>query len=494
MSPRSAYSLSPVDHLAPTIVVGAVLLAVAQALSGCGWAERVMEGRRPPAVTHVPTDHGTVEEPALDSVSGAPLIRVGLAHKIREAEVSSRAGLTVTVFADSVTAHRSVAGGRWGFRALDDGVEVVGPGGRLPMLAGTVRVASDGPAPVSFDGEFYRGEIEIFAASPGSLSVANVVSVEAYLRGVVPREIGARPLEELEAVKAQAIAARTYAVASSGSRARGSFDVFPTVEDQVYGGVEDEEPVSWRAITETAGIIAEHEGEPITAYFHSSCGGRTEARKEVWELPDVPYLRSVRDTPGGSSNLEVAYCRDGANFTWSEEWTGKEIAELVERHMPAVASTPVRQPVGRVRDIRITTRAPSGRVRWLEVETEGGTYRVFGDRVRWLLRRPGTAQILRSAWFELDVERRGGRVAGVTAEGRGYGHGIGMCQNGALEMARQGYSYEDILKHYYSGIELVRVYEVGVEGVPGEPEGGVGEIPGAQPEPQENEIDSAGER
>jgi stage II sporulation protein D len=93
----------------------------------------------------------------------------------------------------------------------------------------------------------------------------------------------------------------------------------------------------------------------------------------------------------------------------------------------------------------------------LEVETGSGTYRVFGDRVRWLLRRPGGG-ILWSSWFELEVKRRGGRVTGVTAEGRGYGHGIGMCQHGALEMARQGYSYEEILRHYYTGVTLESAY------------------------------------
>jgi stage II sporulation protein D len=316
--------------------------------------------------------------------------------------------------------------------------------------------------------------------------VGNILSVESYLLGVVPLEIGRRPPGEVEAVKAQAVAARTYAVAASGSRASGSFDVFPTVEDQVYGGMDAEEPVSRLAILETAGIIAEHDGEPITAYFHSCCGGRTEAREETWELPGLPYLRSVRDTPGGSPDLALSYCRDAADFTWTETWTGPEIAELVERHLPAVASTPVGQPIGRVRDLRVTAWTPSGRSRWLTVETDGGTYRVFGDRVRWLLRRPGTGRILRSSWFELDVERRRGQVARVAARGRGHGHGVGMCQHGALGMARQGYTYDEILKHYYSGVELVRAYSVGDREPPGRPYRPGGGVDS----PRENRIDS----
>ena len=491
---KNALSRTTADHTAPGLRVGAFLLAVAVGLPGCAWLGDLMEGDGLHPVAYEPPSPATDTGPELDPLSGAPLIRVGLAHNVLEAEVSSRAAFTVTVFADTVSTYSLAAGGRWRFRALEDGIEAVGPDDRLHVGAGTVRVTADGPSLLSVGGTTYRGEIEVFASAPGSLSVGNIVSVESYLRGVVPLEIGRRLPEELEAVKAQAVAARTYAVASSGSRAHGSFDVFPTIEDQVYGGVEVEEPVSWRAITETAGVVAEHDGEPISAYFHSSCGGRTEARKEVWELPDLPYIRSVWDTPGGSRDLDLAYCKNAADFAWSESWSGQEIARLVEQHLPAVASTPVGQPLGRVRDLRVTARTPSGRVRWLEIETDGGTYRVFGDRTRWLLRRPGTARILRSSWFELDVERRGGHVARVIAEGRGYGHGVGMCQHGALEMARQGYSYQEILEHYYPGIELTRAYEIGGEEASGESDNRAGDTGPGDPAPEENEIDTPGAR
>jgi stage II sporulation protein D len=485
VSPGNALHQSIRSHTAPSLLVGAFLLVVAVGLPGCTWIEGTLRGG-----THAPL--GGESPPPAERLpeaglpAGGPLIRVGLAHNVESAEVSCAGGLSVTVFADSVWTERSPDASRWRFRAIEGGIEAIGPWGAIPGPAGTVRIAPDGSAPVSFGGTPYRGEIEIFSAAPGSLSVGNILSVESYLLGVVPLEIGRRPPGEVEAVKAQAVAARTYAVAASGSRASGSFDVFPTVEDQVYGGIDAEEPVSRLAILETAGIIAEHGGEPITSYFHSCCGGRTEAREETWELPGLPYLRSVRDTPGGSPDLALSYCRDAADFTWTETWTGPEIAELVERHLPAVASTPVGQPVGRVRDLRVTARTPSGRSRWLTVETDGGTYRVFGDRARWLLRRPGTGRILRSSWFELDVDRRGGRVARVVARGRGHGHGVGMCQHGALGMAREGYTYDEILKHYYGGVGLVRAYSVGARESSGDRYGPGGE---ADP-PRENEIDS----
>jgi stage II sporulation protein D len=369
----------------------------------------------------------------------------------------------VALFADSLKRWSARGGDTWRFGAAGGGVIGSGSGGGFHMDEGTIRIRPGGAAGAGVDGSLlvfddvsYRGEIEIFASGPGSLTVVNVVDVESYLRGVVPKEIGTRPASEVEAVKAQAVAARTYAIAAGGKRAAGGFDVFATVDDQVYAGADGEEALCDRAIFETAGVYLSYSGEPIHAYFHANCGGRTEARHEVWELPRVPYLAQVWDSRD-EDQFNDAFCSGGKHFRWTESWDGEQIERLVRNRLPTTASTPVGQPIGEVKDMRITVRTPSGRVRWLEVETGSGTYRVFGDRVRWLL-RPVSGGILKSAWFELEVKRRGGRVTGVTAEGRGYGHGVGLCQYGAMEMARQGYSHEEILKHYYTGVTLERAY------------------------------------
>jgi len=386
-----------------------------------------------------------------------PFIRVGLAHGVGDASVTSNGAFTVGLYADSLENWSARGGQRWRFGAAAGGITGSGPGGGFHMDAGTIRVRPEAGEFLVFEDVAYRGEIELLLAGRGSLTVVNVVDIESYLRGVVPREIGRRPESELEAIKAQAVAARTYALASGGQRASGSFDVFATVEDQVYEGADGEDAICDRAILETSGIFMTHAGEPIHAYFHSSCGGRTEARHEVWELPRLSYLTQVWDSRD-EDQFNDAFCSGGANFRWTVTWSGDEIARLVREHLPRTASTPVRGTLAEVTDLSVTVRTPSGRVRWLEVETDGGTYRVFGDRVRWLLRRPESGQILRSSWFELDVKKRGGRVTEVTAEGRGYGHGIGMCQHGAMEMARQSYGYEEILGHYYTGIRLETAY------------------------------------
>ena len=454
---------------APRFICGALLLpvlllALAVFSAGCAGVWPLSDGGGPRERAEPDDYHDIAGEPAggsglrPDEFPGdVPFIRVGLADGVRDAAVSGQGGFTVRVYADSLESWRAPAGDTWQFGAAGGGITGGGLGGEFHMDAGTIRISPVAGAALVFDGVSYRGEIELFSSGMGSLTVVNVVNVESYLRGVVPMEIGPRPEDEIEAVKAQAVAARTYAIASGGKRAGGGFDVYATVDDQVYAGIDGEDAVCDRAILETAGVFMSHSGEPIHAYFHANCGGRTEARHEVWELPRVPYLTQVWDSRE-EDQFNDAFCSGGAHFRWTETWDGDEIARLVREQLPNTASTPVRKPLGDVRDIRVTVRTPSGRVRWMEIETSTGTYRVFGDRVRWLLRRPGTDKILRSSWFELEVGTRSGRVTAVTARGRGSGHGIGMCQYGAMEMARQGYRYDEILRHYYAGIKLERAY------------------------------------
>ncbi len=417
-------------------------------------AEAVPSGGREAA--HVEAGYGEAGRtvwPERNLVAGGPVLRVGLGHNVEEAIISGRGPFTVTIYAESTRCIPSAQGVEWLFRTGENGFQMVGPG-ESTVLRGTVRLTPDGEGTMVHDGVAYRGEIEIFVSSSGGLSVVNVIDLESYLRGVVPKEIGPRSDSEIEAVRAQAVAARTYVLARRGSRERGDFDLHSTVADQAYGGRDVDDPTSDRAILETAGLVVFHRGQPIDAYFSSCCGGRTEARQEVWELDPVPYLVSVQDTPGGIADLDRAYCNESRNFKWSATWDGDEILDLVHRYLPDVASTPVRGSIGEVRNLTITDRVPSGRIKWLRVETDVGDYRVHGDRVRWLLRRPGSDKILWSSWFDFDVSLRGGRVARAQAEGRGYGHGVGMCQHGALGMARRGFSYEQILKHYYPGTRI----------------------------------------
>jgi stage II sporulation protein D len=154
--------------------------------------------------------------------------------------------------------------------------------------------------PVRVNGKAYRGRIEVFVNERGTLTVVNVVKLEDYLRGVVPNELG---FPALEAQKAQAVAARTYAVKNIGQFAAQGFDLLPTTRSQVYGGYSSESFDATRAVEETRGIVATFHGNPITAYYTSTCGGRTENVENIFGTNE-PYLRGVECSLEGASYFD----------------------------------------------------------------------------------------------------------------------------------------------------------------------------------------------
>ncbi len=154
--------------------------------------------------------------------------------------------------------------------------------------------------PVRYNGKAYRGKIEVFVNSRGTLTVVNVVPLEEYLLGVVPAELG---LPQMEAQKAQAVAARTYAVANIGAYGKQGFDMVPTVWSQVYKGVSIENKMGTEAVRQTRGVIATHKGKPIMAYFTSTCGGRTEDGAHIFDR-DEPYLKGVECSLEGRRHFE----------------------------------------------------------------------------------------------------------------------------------------------------------------------------------------------
>jgi stage II sporulation protein D len=159
--------------------------------------------------------------------------------------------------------------------------------------------------PVKLNGKAYRGKIEVFVNARGSLTVVNVVPLEDYLLGVVPAELS---LPQLEAQKAQAVAARTYAVANVGGYGTKGFDMVPTIWSQVYKGVSIETAMGTRAVRETAGMVAMHNGKPIMAYFTSTCGGRTENSENVFDHAE-PYLRGVECSLEGRNHFEPFFIK-----------------------------------------------------------------------------------------------------------------------------------------------------------------------------------------
>ena len=326
---------------------------------------------------------------------------------------------------------------------------------------------------VTINGRPYRGAATVVRNSAGSLAGVNVLWIEDYLLGVVPRELPPNPYGEMEAQKAQAVAARTYAVRGLGKRAADGYDLLPTTSDQVYGGYAAEHAVSTLAVRETQGVVATYGGALIEAVFSSTSGGFTAGNEEVFGSAPIPYLRPKTDAQRGNS-LEHApdhaifkYDRNASSLRgfkggdyeadwsryhrWTFRWTAEEIS--------AVVSAYARQPVGRVLAINVTDRGKSGRVQRIEYVTEAGTFVDTKDHVRTSLKffdASGTMSSLLSTLFYIDpvVEPSTGEVTGFVAYGGGWGHGVGLAQTGAVGMAEKGATFEEILKYYYTGIDL----------------------------------------
>jgi stage II sporulation protein D len=173
----------------------------------------------------------------------------------------------------------------------------------------------------------------------------------------------------------------------------------------------------------------------------------------VWNEPPLPYLRSVVDVDPATGQ---AYDSFSSRFHWTERWTAQQLTDILNRTL--ADSMPRGTRISQIRDVRVTQRTQSGRVGRMVVSTDAGSFTVGKDRVRWILLTPGGA-VLNSAKFDVSVSRDAtGAVSEVVADGGGWGHGIGMCQVGAMGRARAGQDYRTILAAYYRGAQITRLY------------------------------------
>lgn len=285
----------------------------------------------------------------------------------------------------------------------------------------------------------YEGEF-VVSANGNKVNVVNVIDIEEYLRGVVPYEIGKLDESKIEALKAQAIAARTYAYKHFGSRATQGFDVYADTRDQVYKGLHSATEITDKAVRETEGIVMTYNKEFITAYYHSTCGGQTEG-VVTWGRPDHPYLQSKPDLrPDGTP-----WCRESNYTEWTREFTEDELRDLFQTNAKeAKANVP---SFSSIHSISILDTLKSGRIHTLEISTNNGKFTAKADKIRWLFKRGGT--ILPSCFFRI---HHNGNL--WILKGKGFGHGVGLCQMGARARAQAGQSYIQILTHYYPGITL----------------------------------------
>jgi stage II sporulation protein D len=346
---------------------------------------------------------------------------------------------------------------QWTFTAAGEAVIATSPNGNSVSISPTPAKLQPGAnGLVKIGDKSYRGEMILRRAGNDRITVINVLDMERYLIGVVPFEIG-RPAGALEAIKAQAIAARTYAIGGMGSRNALGFDFYATVADQVYGGVTGEDTMVSRAVMETRGEIITYQGEPIIAYYSSTCGGRTAAVPEVWPWRNGrPYLKSRSDmTPDGQS----AYCQSSNRFRWNVSWTGDSLRHVLQQTLGTRAGNPNFR-INRIDDVRITGTTESGRAEAINILADGVTHRIPADSIRWILRPDVNRSLNSSLLLELHAlaPNEGEAISRLEVSGGGWGHGVGMCQVGAIGRARAGQNYRDILQAYYTDVEIRRLY------------------------------------
>ncbi|MDY6903618.1 MAG: SpoIID/LytB domain-containing protein [Thermodesulfobacteriota bacterium] len=272
------------------------------------------------------------------------------------------------------------------------------------------------------DGTRYRGDIVVSASVQG-LSAINHIYVEDYLYGVVPREV---PYTwPKHALMAQAVAARTYALYVKEKRREEPYDVRATTASQVYGGYDAENPKTSIAVDCTRGQVMTYNGNLIVAYFHSNSGGYTECPENVWGAA-VPYLKSTPDN----------YSNGSPGSTWEYYLPFSEASRRLNAYGIDVDG---------IKKLRFNDKSESGRVRDVTIFSDNGRYDIKGNNFR--LAIGGTK--LKSMCFNYDITKEG-----ILFRGSGYGHGVGMSQWGARQMALEGYDYKSILKKYYSGIHI----------------------------------------
>lgn len=378
-----------------------------------------------------------------------PLVRVALGTRLTSVALEATGGWTLRDARGT-----TIARGRGATHAPlveRRGSELRVTGGRESSAwrTGPLTLSPDRGALLRANGKRYRGELRILAAENG-LTLVNVLGLEEYLRGVVPLEIGPRGRNERAAVAAQAVAARSFAVVRMRAARAEPYDLVSGVADQVYGGVEVERGESDAAVRATAGDVLLYAGRPVDAPFHAACGGETAAAEEVWRSDGVPHLRRVSDRIPGSDRY---YCDIAPRFYWERRWSGSELDAVVARYLDAYARIPA-GGTGRVRDVRVAGRTPSGRVAELVLRTTGGEFVVRGNDARSVL-RTNAGELLPSSYFSVTTEGgSGGQLGALVVRGNGHGHGVGMCQWGAIGRARAGQSARVILRVYYPGTTI----------------------------------------
>jgi stage II sporulation protein D len=366
--------------------------------------------------------------------------------------------------------------------------EIIVNGKRTGALKLSVfKISNGSESSIEVNRKKYQGNIDIHITNGKTgMTVVNTLPIEQYLYGIIGKEIS--PEWPLEAVKAQVVAARTYAYYSLNKHQNDGYDVCATTDCQVYGGIDSETPRVIKAIDATVGQVMLYQGKPIQAFFHSSSGGYTENSENVWGTY-LPYLRGVVD-----------YDQKSPQYKWEKTIFPSELEESISKAGYAIGAIRAIElsPLG-IQPMNNIDRGVSGRIKGIRFIGTAGSIQLTGENLRKILALKSSlidiqvmVPVQKNIEFEIsdkignqgnkkveinippskekgyftdkeDIRRIGGRPNEIIViSGFGFGHGIGLSQWGAKAMAEKGPKddptyYKEILRHYYQGIEIKKV-------------------------------------
>lgn len=371
---------------------------------------------------------GSIKIELMDLPMRTDTLRVAVYRKAGLLFVSATRKFTVTDLASGKSVTSNKAYRQWKFRKVEGGIET----NLWGIHRGPIRLETSNPNGLILVGtELYRGVVDIIRDTRGVAAV-NIVNVEEYLYGVLPKEVpeGWPP----EALKAQAIASRGYALYRKLNNRGLYYDLDSTVLSQVYGGVKVEDPRTNTAVDETRGMVLTFEGQIIQSLFHAASGGHTEPVENVWgdngDRP-IPYLGGVWDP----------FDADGGSIQWSRTLNLDTIRQRLNRSGI---------PLGKIKSVEVVERNDeTDRVLLLKINHNSGSPSYLsGNSFRMAL---GPTYNVKSTIFRIEFHN-----GALKLSGSGFGHGVGLPQESARAMASQGYDYLQILSYFYPGVKFKR--------------------------------------
>lgn len=299
---------------------------------------------------------------------------------------------------------------------------------------------------LKIDNKKYRGRIKVFIRD-SEIKVVNQLGLEDYVKGAMTKEMPiGKGTENYDALKAFSICVRTYAFNKINEQ-KEFFDIYRDTRDQVYGGVDGETEYTNGIVDETKGQLLVYEDQPAIIFYHSTCGGITENVENVFTKKNIPYLKGVED---GND----AYCKISPRYEWTEKYSE---SLFVERLYKAKL---IESKKYKLSDVKIKSRFNSGRVNELDIIVNNGeeiqkTIFLLGNQIRSIIRSSDDKSILRSTLFNITLDKNNN----IVITGKGNGHGVGLCQWGAIGQSKKGKNYKEILIHYFPGTNIKSIYD-----------------------------------